>query len=361
MLGLSLLEIISSIAAFQLLMLGLVLLSKKSIKKQSNRILALYMFTNALVLIHFLFYLLDLFYTPDVPIFYYLLAPILYLYVRSMCDKDFALKPVHLAHGLIFALASVYVAAKDLFVAGPGGNWPYYEFLYAQVILHVQIALYILASLLSIYNYRKEIKDHFSSVERIDLSWLLLILIGFAAMWGSDLVAFILIVVFGDPGSISYYLVVSSVTINLAFANYLVYKGLQQADTLNGLKTSGKYSGSKIPEEARTTMVRKLKEFMDHKKPYLNPDLSIKDLSEPLNIHPKFLSQLINSQFDQNFYDFVNFYRIEEAKKILHLNEDKKMTILEVLYEVGFNSKSAFNTAFKKYTGKTPTEFRRTG
>ena len=70
---------------------------------------------------------------------------------------------------------------------------------------------------------------------------------------------------------------------------------------------------------------------------------------------------MINSKFGQNFYDFVNHYRIEEAKSIMVSNTDDKKTILEILYEVGFNSKSAFNNAFKKNTGKTPSEFKRTG
>jgi len=61
----------------------------------------------------------------------------------------------------------------------------------------------------------------------------------------------------------------------------------------------------------------------------------------------------------QNFYDFINRYRILEAKQLLTNPKDPKITVLEVLYEVGFNSKSSFNTLFKKYTGLTPTEFRK--
>jgi AraC-like DNA-binding protein len=61
----------------------------------------------------------------------------------------------------------------------------------------------------------------------------------------------------------------------------------------------------------------------------------------------------------QNFYDFINRHRIDEASRLLTNPADEKITILEVLYEVGFNSKSSFNTLFKKYTGLTPTEFRK--
>ena len=145
------------------------------------------------------------------------------------------------------------------------------------------------------------------------------------------------------------------------FANYLVYRGLQQADSFSGIKIPEKYSGSKITEEESSKTVNELKDLMQKSKPYLNPDLTIKDLSEHFNMHHKFLSQIINSQFDQNFYDFVNRYRIQEAQEIMLKNTDEKMTILEILYDVGFNSKSAFNNAFKKNTGKTPSEFKKTG
>lgn len=62
---------------------------------------------------------------------------------------------------------------------------------------------------------------------------------------------------------------------------------------------------------------------------------------------------------DKHFFDFINEYRIEKAKKILKDPTQKELTILEILYQVGFNSKSSFSTSFKKYTGKTPTEFRK--
>ena len=71
------------------------------------------------------------------------------------------------------------------------------------------------------------------------------------------------------------------------------------------------------------------------------------------------LSELINRAFNQNFFDFINSYRIEEAKKMLTYDSDERRTVLEVLYDSGFNSKSAFNNAFKRNTGITPTEYRK--
>ena len=98
---------------------------------------------------------------------------------------------------------------------------------------------------------------------------------------------------------------------------------------------------------------------MNQQRPFLNSSLTIQDISDELKIPVRELSLLINHKLGQHFFDFVNSYRIEEAMKILQDSEKNKVTILEILYEVGFNSKSSFNTAFKKHTSTTPTAFRK--
>ena len=98
---------------------------------------------------------------------------------------------------------------------------------------------------------------------------------------------------------------------------------------------------------------------MIEKEPYLDSSLTIQGLSEQLNMPVKDLSALINLYMNKHFFDFINEYRIEKAKEILIDPAQKELTILEILYHVGFNSKSSFSTSFKKYTGTTPTEFRK--
>jgi len=101
-----------------------------------------------------------------------------------------------------------------------------------------------------------------------------------------------------------------------------------------------------------------LKNFMIEKEPFLDSSLTIQDLSEQVKIPAKDLSTLINVYMDKHFFDFVSEYRIEKAMEILKDPSQKELTVLEILYRVGFNSKSSFNTSFKKYTGKTPTDYR---
>jgi AraC-like DNA-binding protein len=105
--------------------------------------------------------------------------------------------------------------------------------------------------------------------------------------------------------------------------------------------------------------INSLNTFMSEEEPFLDPSLTIYELSKQIGFPAKELSLLINHDLNQHFFDFVNGFRIRKAMEILADPDKKELTVLEILYEVGFNSKSSFNTAFKKYTQLTPTEYRR--
>ena len=108
----------------------------------------------------------------------------------------------------------------------------------------------------------------------------------------------------------------------------------------------------KFPE-----LKEKLLNAMQVNKPYLKSDLKISDLANLLSVPAYQLSQLINSEFFVNFYDFINKYRVEEAKKLL-IEDTHNYKILSIGYEVGFNSKATFNRVFKKFTNLTPSAFK---
>ena len=94
-------------------------------------------------------------------------------------------------------------------------------------------------------------------------------------------------------------------------------------------------------------------------KPYLNPSLSMNELGRKISISPRALSQIINECLGINFFDFVNNYRVEEAKRYLADSSNQNRNILEILLDVGFNTKSVFNRVFKKHTGMTPSSFKK--
>jgi AraC-like DNA-binding protein len=98
---------------------------------------------------------------------------------------------------------------------------------------------------------------------------------------------------------------------------------------------------------------------MKEERPYIESNLTLQKLAKALAMPPHHLSQIINEQLNQNFFDFINYHRIEEAKRMLIDPARKHYSILAISEEVGFNSKSAFNAAFKKHTDMTPSEFRK--
>jgi YesN/AraC family two-component response regulator len=137
----------------------------------------------------------------------------------------------------------------------------------------------------------------------------------------------------------------------------MFFKGWTQSDLFSGIEETKKYKSSTLSADEAEKYQKMLFKYIEKERPFLDPDLTLKKLSESINIPSRHLSQLINENNDTNFYDFINSFRIETAKKLLILS-GKGKTVSEILYEVGFNSKSSFNTAFKKDTGLTPTEFR---
>lgn len=94
---------------------------------------------------------------------------------------------------------------------------------------------------------------------------------------------------------------------------------------------------------------------MESEKPYLDSDINLPGLSRHIGIPEHYLSQVINGKLNQNFFDFINHYRIREASRILSGSKNR-LTIRRVAFEVGFNSKSAFNRAFKKHIQMTPSD-----
>ena len=139
-----------------------------------------------------------------------------------------------------------------------------------------------------------------------------------------------------------------------AISNPEIFKANQEMPVTgaNEIHTAQTRNVNKFPE-----LKEKLLHYMQTNQPYLKSDLKISELADSLSVPYYHLSQLINDEFSVNFYDFINKYRIEEAKKLL-IEDNRNFKILAIAYEVGFNSKATFNRVFKKATDLTPSEFK---
>lgn len=119
-----------------------------------------------------------------------------------------------------------------------------------------------------------------------------------------------------------------------------------------------KYKTVPIDPKRIEDIIAKLLHLMAEERLFLDPDLTLNKLSLRLRVHYNHLSRIINERFGLSYNDFINKYRIEEARKKLISPEEKESTVLDIAYSTGFYSKSVFNAAFKKFTGMTPTEYR---
>ena len=128
-------------------------------------------------------------------------------------------------------------------------------------------------------------------------------------------------------------------------------------EDLFGAKKEASKKKALLDEVAAADYKTKLLQLIETEKPHLKPDLTLRSLADLLNIHSNQLSWLLNDGFGKNFNEFINHYRIEAFKELAKLPDNANLTIMAIAYDCGFNSKTVFNTYFKKETGATPKQF----
>lgn len=304
-----------------------------------------------------------------------LYGPLLYLYGRSVLFSDFSVRSKTFLHFLPFvfftflSIISFNIQPSEerikIIRSVLDRTIPGYIYIGA-IIIYLHFFTYMFLSLRIIGKYQQAANNKFSDSNRTNLSWL-----------RSTFHFFIVFMLLGtlngfigvSPGAKYYYLFLTILlAVFFLFMNRLMLKVLRvpgifsiliEDETKEIQPEIPKYGRSAVKEDEKKKVEEQLLDLMRKDKPYLNSELSLNELATRLSVKPKVLSQVINEKLNQNFFDFINTHRIEEAKRLLAEPEDSKITVLEVLYEVGFNSKSSFNTLFKKNTGLTPSEFKK--
>ena len=337
------------------------LMSKKN-KSTADRILTVWMF---LVVIHL--FLAYLFITEEIYNYPFLLGieqpfPLLhgvflYFYVSFLTNQLPENKKFLLLHFLPATILYVWLIPFFIFPAEQkihiyrtqGAGYELLNILrtYANQITGV---VYVSLSAFLIRRHRKNIRDQFSDLEKINLQWLQVLTFSLGGIW-------ILVIFFR-----SEMLVLTGMVL---FVFLIGFFGVRQADIFSPKQIKAedeseqkkKYPKSGLTEEASDTLHDALIRLMTADALYKKSDLSINDLSSRLGIHSNYLSQIINQKEKKNFYDFVNTYRIEEFKRLIAMPRNQHLTLLSVAYDCGFNSKSSFNRYFKKATGQTPSEY----
>jgi AraC-like DNA-binding protein len=378
--NISLSHILYVLLIFQLLFLSIFLLTQLKGKRISNVLLGLFFLSISLNLLDFFLNQIRAYTTRTwlagwgscLPLVF---GPLIYLYTQSVLNEKYVFKAKKWVHFIPFLVVcagtEVYFLSRSsgdqqrLLENLIGHRIPLAVSIVSNLIF-IQFLLYIITSFRLVSRYRTMAKQFISNREQHNIRWLY-------SMIRFYLLIVIMSIVNGllaQTALASYCLVFFNgiVFAMLIFVLTVFLKALQipyffsfSEETEPGALTKVSIS-TQVPEAERLDrerIVQRVLDYMEKDKPFMEPELTLDQLSGLLSVKPRALSQAINEGLGQNFYDFVNRYRIREATRLLTHPKDSKITILEVLYEVGFNSKSSFNTLFKKYTGLTPSEFRK--
>ena len=293
------------------------------------------------------------------------IGPLVYMHTQSVCYRDFKLDKFGWVHFVPGVLVFVWLVTDYNLRASQAVNpseyvdlLTYSNYNTLQVIFLFLFLGYIIFSFIRLRSYKSELKSTYSYVEKINLDWLSALLVVLFGHWVFDALFPVMIAMNlyeSDLFTINEMLSISSL---LIFCSFVVVKGMKQTPVLENISDKPKYADSNLSMADCELYANKLAKYMEREKPYLNSSLKISDLADNLSLPAKSLSQVINQKFGDNFFDFINKYRIAKAKEQLINSNGNHKTISEILYESGFNSKAAFNRAFKKHTGITPSRFK---
>ncbi|MBT4090803.1 MAG: AraC family transcriptional regulator [Deltaproteobacteria bacterium] len=356
-------NIILFLGAVQGIILGLVLLTKSKRNRMANRILALILFFfSGSISLHALAHSLSI---PVLTDYHPLIigiglinfGPLFFLYIQSLTKPDFTFNRYQLIHFIPFGLILFAVVMVSLIFPGSEYENRFQEAIFLGVF--VLSPAYIAASIPLFSRFSRRIKQNYSSIEKMDLSWIRFLLFCFVSI----LVMIVLIHLFTEDEHIGDYVwILTSIVIYL-----MGYFGLVQPEIFSGnLNQFGqetsisqkKYQKSTLTDSMAESCYRKLKAVMASKQLFLNSDLTLPVLAEELNFSTHHLSQVINERTGQSFYDYINSRRIATAKEQLLNPKNDHLGIAAIGFDVGFNSLSVFNKAFKKHARMTPSQYR---
>ncbi len=377
---LSFLNGIAMMAVFVSLLLAFFLLTVKTKNKLANRLFAWFLILTAFDLSGFFIY--DYIYNYlNFEIFRWtvclLIMPLFYLYVLAVCYTDFRLKLKHLLHTIPFLIINLVLVPRLYLSNGAGKKYFFehhnqmFEMYFFQVLIEVQYLFYIISVFIILKKYKEIYLENYTNPSTSTYKWLFQMTVVFFS--AHTFVVFKNLLRYTNCNEVFLWANVIVGMVAFFVTCWFVLKALNYPELFRGIDSKLPLAKDIVPKSEIdtnidessnnqdtiiTTQIVLLKKYMMDQEPYLDPSLTIQDLANQINIPVRELSVLINLHMNQHFFDFVNEYRIQKAMTILKNQSKHHLTILEILYEVGFNSKSSFNTSFKKYTQLTPTVYR---
>ncbi|MBE5320348.1 helix-turn-helix transcriptional regulator [Pedobacter sp. MR2016-19] len=304
-----------------------------------------------------------------------LIGPLIYFYFLSATNQNFKFKKKHANHiwlPIIWAAVILGKLSIDYILYFPFPKNLYTQFgtkgplaeidktMLFNLISYGSFVYYLLLTFKSFYAYKQYAVQNLSSLENLDFVWLRNILLAL----GTGLVLMFIYQLINWVTPLSYKADWYSYMFLGVLVYYLGIKGYMfQVATKPALYFTQR---AKIDDDQSyepkvfldlPVRMSELTKLLDQQKPYLISELTLNQLASMMTLNSGILSRVINTGYNLNFNDFINGYRIKEVLSKIDDQEHKKITLLGIALDSGFNSKATFNRAFKKQMGKTPLEY----
>jgi AraC-like DNA-binding protein len=311
-------------------------------------------------------------------LFLMLHGPLLWFYIKSLTRPRFHIKPIHLLHFIPFIVLfivhyfnflqlpqseKIVVVENELF-----RNTSFFKVSVASI--GISTITYNIIGLFLLKSHKKNIENHYSHIEDIDLKWLRTLVIAALTVFSLNVLLFNLNIIIPFAG----YYELSQIAYVFAtlYVLYLGFFGIRQGRifvsghamvdeqaTTSPLLSHNRPGTLEIPatpdKQEYADIISRLTILMEQEQPWLDPELNIRKLGRLMQTRHEVISEVLNAGLNQNFFDYINRYRIEEFKLQCLNREKKHLSIMGIAHECGFNSKAAFYRAFNKFEATSPT------
>lgn len=298
--------------------------------------------------------------------FWYLIMPLFYLYVKSITNSVITRKYMLLLllPGIIefvfFVIIFLLPAGLKLEISNTSNTLGVIATIVLLLALPYSI-FYAIKIIKYINNHKKKAENYYSNLDGKLLNWAKGVIVFFLIFHASWFIG-----IFQEDAFYEEYTYPILSAVNVIFIFWIGISGLRQSKII-GSRNESLTEESKLvqpdnspieTEEAYDEDFQRLTLLMIEEAYYKEPNLSLADLAKTLQLPQRKLSQLIRANTDQNFNQFVNYYRVEEAKKLLKDASYDNLSMLGIAYDAGFNSKASFFSVFKKFTSITPNTYK---
>lgn len=380
-------QLVSAVGAVQGLLLTGVLLAQRK-NRTANRLLAALMAAFTVYLAAGVYYGAGL--VRVFPHFFgisyqtpWIFGPLVYLYAVAASDRSWRMQPRTLLHFVPVAINTI-ATSPYYFMSGAEklamlDRWVAGDIPLQLVLLdpfkYVSGIGYSIATVVYLRRHQRRIEHSYSNTVRVNLNWLLSLSLAAAAIW-----ALATILRLSDMGALVRD---DHISLAIAVLVYAIgYMGLRQPEVFRYETAEypvpvhltlmppalpeppdesggeSRYERSGLGDAEAERLKAALLSIMDRERPWKDSDLTLADLAGRLGSTPHKLSEVLNAEIGQTFYDFVNGYRVREVQRRIQAGEARALKMLALAMDAGFASKSTFNQAFKKHTSQTPSDFR---